>query len=119
VLKTPSGRLCVISNTRRSGYGYDQRAEAYGSRGMALAANPRTTTLETWTEAGALAAPILAGFQARYAGAYRREMDHFADVMAGATVPMTGYEDSVRALALSEAASRSLKTGSPVMLADV
>ena len=25
VLKTASGKLCVISNTRRSGYGYDQR----------------------------------------------------------------------------------------------
>ena len=119
VLKTGSGRLCVISNTRRSGYGYDQRAEAYGSKGMALAANPRTTTLETWTEAGAMAAPIYAGFQARYASAYRSEMDHFADVVTGAAEPVTGYEDSVRALALSEAANRSLQTGSPVVLADV
>src|SRR5690606_35103819 len=32
VLRTASGKLCVISNTRRSGYGYDQRVEAYGSK---------------------------------------------------------------------------------------
>jgi myo-inositol 2-dehydrogenase/D-chiro-inositol 1-dehydrogenase len=119
VLKTVSGRLCVISNTRRSGYGYDQRAEAYGSKGLATAANPRVTTLETWTEAGALAAPIFGGFQARYVGAYRAEMDHFADVMASEAAPMTGYDDSVRALALSEAAALSVKTGAPVMMADV
>src|SRR5690606_25674929 len=33
ILRTGAGKLCVISNTRRSGYGYDQRVEAYGSKG--------------------------------------------------------------------------------------
>jgi myo-inositol 2-dehydrogenase/D-chiro-inositol 1-dehydrogenase len=119
VLAYASGRLCVISNTRRSGYGYDQRAEAYGSAGMAMAGNPRTSTVETWTEAGALAAPIFAGFPARYAQSYRAELDHFAGVLAGETSPLTGFAASLGALVLAEAARRSVETGAPVKVADI
>jgi myo-inositol 2-dehydrogenase/D-chiro-inositol 1-dehydrogenase len=119
ILRTATGRLCTISNTRRSGYGYDQRAEAFCSKGMAMADNPRTATLEAWSEAGALASPIYDGFAARYAGAFHAEMDHFADVLAGGAAPITGYEASVRALALAEAAGRSVRTGAPVNMADV
>ena len=119
VLRCASGRLCVISNTRRSGYGYDQRAEAYGSAGMAMAGNPRTSTVERWTEAGALAAPIFAGFPARYAQSYRAELDHFADVLAGAATPLTGFAASLGALVLAEAARRSIETGSPVRVGDI
>ena len=113
VLRYASGQLCVISNTRRSGYGYDQRVEAYGSQGAAMASNPRTSTLESWTESGTLAAPIFASFPARYEQSYRAELDHFADVLAGAT-PLTGFEASVRALALADAARRSVEVGAPV-----
>jgi myo-inositol 2-dehydrogenase/D-chiro-inositol 1-dehydrogenase len=119
VLRTGSGRLCAISNTRRSGYGYDQRVEAFCSAGMAMADNRRVSTLETWSEAGALAAPIHDGFAARYAEAFRREMDHFAAILAGEVDPLTGYEASVRALALAEAAGRSLQTAAPVAVGDV
>ncbi len=109
----------MISNTRRSGYGYDQRAEAYGSAGAAFAANPRLATIETWTAAGALAAPIYPGFQTRYAASYAAELDHFAAVLAGEAEPVTGYAASVGALALAEAAARSVASGAPVRLADV
>ena len=54
ILRTESGKLCVITNTRRSGYGYDQRIEAYGSRGMAATGNERLDAVEVWSEAGAL-----------------------------------------------------------------
>jgi myo-inositol 2-dehydrogenase/D-chiro-inositol 1-dehydrogenase len=119
LLRCASGRLTVISNTRRSGYGYDQRAEAYGSRGMALAGNPRVSTVETWTGAGARSAPIFATFPARYEQAYRAELDHFADVLAGAASPVTGYAESLGALVLAEAARRSVQTGAPVRVADI
>ena len=119
ILTTGSGRLCVISNTRRSGYGYDQRVEAYGSAGVAMAGNVHVSTVETWNAAGAHAAPIHAGFADRYGDAYRREMDHFADVLAGETAPLTGYDASVRSLALAEAARRSVQTGAPVKVADI
>src|SRR3546814_7706001 len=115
VLTTASGRLCVISNCRRSGFGYDQRVEAYASAGMVRADNVVESTVQFWSESGAAADRFRNFFLDRYAEAYRREMDHFADILDGA-VPMVGYEDGVAALELAEAAARSLAQGQPVAL---
>jgi len=119
VLRYPSGQLCTISNTRRSAYGYDQRAEAYGSRGMVMAGNPRISTVDTWDQAGALAAPLFGSFQERYAQSYRAELDHFADVLAGAAEPVTAYAASLGALRLAEAAGESVRTGRVVQIKDI
>jgi myo-inositol 2-dehydrogenase / D-chiro-inositol 1-dehydrogenase len=113
LLRTASGRLCVISNSRRSGYGYDQRIEAYGARGLVRADNVLESTVQTWSEAGAAADRFQNFFLDRYRDAYRLEMAHFAEILAGAT-PRVGYEDGVAALALAEAAAESVKTGRPV-----
>jgi myo-inositol 2-dehydrogenase/D-chiro-inositol 1-dehydrogenase len=110
ILRTPSGKLCMISSSRRSGYGYDQRIEAFGSKGMVRAQNVLESTVETWGESGAAAAPIQNFFLERYAQAYAREIDHFADVIDGAA-PAIGYRDGVAALALAEAAARSAASG--------
>jgi len=116
VLKTASGRLCVISNTRRSGYGYDQRIEAYASAGMARAGNVHDTTVEVLAgEHGDQRDRLQNFFLDRYAEAYRREMDHFADMLDGA-VPAAGYTDGIAALELAEAAACSAKTGEVVRL---
>ena len=113
VLKAASGKLCVISNTRRSGYGYDQRIEAYASAGMVRADNVLESTVQVFGENGASADRLQNFFLDRYAEAYRREMDHFADILDGAT-PQVGYADGVAALALAEAATLSAKTGEVV-----
>ena len=113
VLKTASGKLCVISNTRRSGYGYDQRIEAYASAGMVRADNVLESTVQVFGENGASADRLQNFFLDRYAEAYRREMDHFADILGGAA-PSVGYADGVAALALAEAATLSARTGEVV-----
>ena len=84
ILRTASGKLCMISSSRRSGYGYDQRIEAYGSGGMIRAQNRLETTVESWTEAGAAADRFQNFFLDRYAEAYAREAAHFADMIEGA-----------------------------------
>jgi myo-inositol 2-dehydrogenase/D-chiro-inositol 1-dehydrogenase len=116
LLRTPTDRLVVISNTRRSGYGYDQRVEAFGAGGRLAVDNIRLSTVDLWREAGALAEPIQPGFMTRYAQAYRDEMDHFADILEDGSAPLTGYDDSLAALVLAEAAGRSVQTGAPVRL---
>jgi myo-inositol 2-dehydrogenase/D-chiro-inositol 1-dehydrogenase len=116
LLKTASGRLCVIANSRRSGFGYDQRIEAYGSAAMVRAGNALESTVEVWGEAGAAADRFQNFFLDRYREAYRQEMAHFADILAGAAQPSVGYADGVAALALAEAAGESLQTGKPVKL---
>jgi myo-inositol 2-dehydrogenase/D-chiro-inositol 1-dehydrogenase len=116
VLKTASGKLCVIANSRRSGFGYDQRIEAYGSGGMIRADNVTESTVQVWTEAGSQADRFQNFFLDRYAQAYRAEMAHFADILDGKAQPEIGYADGVAALALAEAAAESVKTGKPVGL---
>ena len=115
VLKTASGKLCVISNSRRSGFGYDQRIEAYGSGGMLRADNMLESTVQVWGEGGAAADRFQNFFLARFAEAYRREMAHFADILDGAASSV-GYADGVAALALAEAAAASVRRGGVVRL---
>ena len=113
LLRTASGKLCVISNSRRSGFGYDQRIEAYASAGMVRADNVTESTVQVWGEGGAAADRFQNFFLDRYAEAYRREMEHFADILDGAS-PSVGYVDGVAALALAEAAAESARTGKVV-----
>jgi myo-inositol 2-dehydrogenase/D-chiro-inositol 1-dehydrogenase len=114
LLKTASGRLCVISNSRRSGYGYDQRIEAFGSRGLVRADNVLESTVSVWADAGMASDTLQNFFLERYAEAYRREVAHFADILAGKTRPSVGYADAVAALALAEAAGASARSGQVV-----
>ena len=116
ILRTASGRLCVISSSRRSGYGYDQRIEAFGSKGMIRAENQLETTVQTWGETGAAADRFQNFFLDRYATAYAREAAHFADVIEGEASPLIDYREGVAALALAEAAARSAATGELVRL---
>ena len=115
LLRTASGRIALISNSRRSGYGYDQRIEAFGSGGAVRADNLTTNTVAIWGEEGATHAPFQNFFLDRYAEAYRLEMDHFAAMLHGEE-PAVGFMDGVRALELAEAAARSHSTGQPVAL---
>lgn len=116
MLRDAKGRICVINNTRRSGCGYDQRIEAFGSTGMASAGDVVQDAVQIWRETGARGAPLHPGFMSRYADAYRNEMDHFADILSGEAQPETAYAASIQSLALAEAAALSAKTGAPVRL---
>jgi myo-inositol 2-dehydrogenase/D-chiro-inositol 1-dehydrogenase len=116
ILRTASGKLCVISSSRRSGYGYDQRIEAFGAKGMIRAQNQLETTVETWSETGSTGDRLQNFFLDRYAVAYEREMEHFADVIDGLSQPLIGYHDGVAALALAEAAAKSAATGELISL---
>lgn len=116
ILRTAAGQLCVISNTRRSGYGYDQRVEAYCARGMAHVANAVIDTTECVTETGAAKAPIFAHFTTRYAASYRAEMAHFADMLATGARAQVSYRDGLEALVLAEACAHSAANSEMVMV---
>lgn len=116
LLRTGSGKLCVISNSRRSGYGYDQRIEAFGSKGMVKADNVLESTVSVWGADGAAADRLQNFFLDRYAAAYRLEMDHFADILSGRAAPAITYADGVGALELAEAAAQSVRSGQVVTL---
>jgi myo-inositol 2-dehydrogenase/D-chiro-inositol 1-dehydrogenase len=109
ILRSASGRLCVISNSRRSAYGYDQRIEAYGAAGSLRADNVMESTVSTWGERGCASDALQNFFLDRYAQAYRQEMAHFAAILRDETAPAVGYKDAVAALVLAEAAGLSAK----------
>lgn len=117
MLRTASGKLAVIANSRRSGFGYDQRIEAYGSDGLVKANNMTASTVEVWQQGGARSGPFQNFFLERYAAAFRHEIDHFADILAGRAKPLATFADGVAALALADAARRSLMTGAAVTMA--
>ena len=73
LLKTASGKIVQISNSRRATYGYDQRIEVHGSKGMIRAGNIHRTTVEVANAAGITADPVQNFFLERYAEAYRAE----------------------------------------------
>ncbi|MBS0365940.1 MAG: inositol 2-dehydrogenase [Proteobacteria bacterium] len=114
ILRTRNGRLCVISNSRRSGYGYDQRIEAYGAAGSLRADNVLESTVHTWGPHGSASDTFQNFFLDRYAEAYRREMRHFAAILRGEASPSVGYRDGVAALVLAEAAGLSARSNKPV-----
>lgn len=110
-LKTASGKLCQISNSRRATYGYDQRIEVHGSKGMLRAHNVLENTVELATGAGLQSAPAQHFFLERYAAAYRAEMAHFvACVASGAPVTPSGA-DGLRAQILADAADAAARDG--------
>jgi myo-inositol 2-dehydrogenase/D-chiro-inositol 1-dehydrogenase len=114
VMRTAAGTLCVIDNSRRAVYGYDQRIEAFGEKGMIAAGNPAPTTLTRATAGGVLSDKPPWFFLERYAEAYRAELDHFLDVLDGRASPLIDGRDGRAALVLADAAARSLAEGRPV-----
>ena len=117
LLKTASGRMAHINNSRRASYGYDQRVEVHGSAGRLLAGNRTPTTVEL-ADANAVAADKpLHFFLERYADAYRIELNAFLDAVANGTTMPVGAEDGRQALVLADAALESLRTGQPVKVA--
>ena len=113
VLRTVSGKLCLISNSRRTGYGYDQRIEAFGSRGSLIVENINRDAVAVRAESGSRRSPIHYAFPDRYAEAYQREIDHFVDVVEGSAAPQTGIHQATAALRLAAAAAKSASSNQP------
>lgn len=116
ILRTASGKQCVITNSRRASYGYDQRIEVLGSAGSVSAENHREANIEIANDGGYTRPPLLNFFMTRYIAAYANEIAAFvAAVAEGAPTPTTGL-DGLRALELAEAALASAQTGQAVRL---
>jgi myo-inositol 2-dehydrogenase / D-chiro-inositol 1-dehydrogenase len=111
VMRTASGKLCHINNSRRASYGYDQRIEVHGSEGRILAANVASTTVELANATSVSADKPLYFFLERYDEAYIRELDAFVTAVGKKRPMPVGAADGRRALVLAETALASLKSG--------
>ena len=115
-LEFPSGALALISNSRYSSYGYDQRIEVHGLQGMLQAENMLEHNLRHSNAKGSHQARVLHFFLERYQAAYRDELEHFVAVLNGQSQPNPDGQAGVQALYLAEAASRAQQTGQPQKL---
>ncbi len=115
LLKAPSGALVHINNSRQAVYGYDQRVEAFGAKGMVQSENFRATSLRRWgAHATDAQEPLLHFFIQRYAQAYLDELDEFVACIENKTAPGVGFEDGRKALIIADAAWESLRSGRAV-----
>lgn len=119
ILTTASGKQATINNTRRATYGYDQRIEVHGSEGSVTAENHRQARIELANADGYTRPPLLDFFMSRYTAAYAAEIAAFVAALAeGSPMPTTG-EDGLRALALAEAAVRSVAERRAVAVSEI
>ncbi len=115
-IRTKKGRLCVINTTRRAAYGYDQRFEVIGSKGMLQAGNHRPTEV-TFSGSASVSTDLPeAFFLERYRAAYAAEIANFAAAITESKPVKTTIADGVRALELADAATRSWKEARVVTL---
>ncbi len=114
-MKAQSGALVHINNSRRCVYGYDQRVEAFGSKGMVQSENPMPNMLKR-SAAGATQSlgPLHYFFIERYMQAYLDELNEFIDRVTRGLPPTVGFEDGRRALIIADAAFASIRTGKTV-----
>lgn len=120
VLKTASGRQAIITNSRRATYGYDQRVEALGTKGMAISENrrPHEMTLHT-ADFTDRAEPLLNFFIERYREAFDAEISEFVAAIEEKRAPSVGFEDGRMALVLAEAALKSINEGRVVAVKEL
>ena len=118
ILTTSSGQQCVISNSRRATYGYDQRIEVLGSIGMISAENHRPVSIEIANADGFTRPPLHDFFMTRYTDAYAAEIAAFIAATNDKTAPTPPGDDGRIALALSEAALKSVTEGRAVHMSE-
>ena len=119
VLVTRSGQQCLISNSRRATYGYDQRIEVLGSKGMVAAENQRPVSIEVANAKGFTRPALHDFFMTRYVEAYANEIAAFVKAIDDKAMPKPDGADGLAALVLAEAAVRSAKEKRTVKVSEV
>jgi myo-inositol 2-dehydrogenase/D-chiro-inositol 1-dehydrogenase len=116
ILTTASGKQCVITNSRRATYGYDQRIEVHGSEGMVAAENQRPVSIELANGKGYTRPPLHDFFMTRYIDAYAIEIASFIEAVSKGKAASPSGQDGLLALKLADAALKSAKEGKAVQL---
>lgn len=118
-LKFKNGALGVIDNSRRAAYGYDQRVEAFGSLGAAVAANDTPTNVTLMTADSVSTDKPLYFFLERYMQSFRDEMIQFVDAVQNDKPTPTTGTDGLNAILIALAAKKSVKEGRPVKISEI
>ncbi len=111
--------MAIIDNCRKAVYGYDQRLEVFGSKGMAQAENNFPNNHKLYTESGVSGDLPLHFFLERYDASYNQEVREFIDALVfGGKMPVDG-NDGLQSIAIGLAAKKSVAEGRPVQLTEI
>lgn len=120
ILRTASGKQCHINNSRTAVYGYDQRVELMGTKGMLISDNRKPHEMRRFSAATVeSASPYQFFFLERYNEAFMAEIDGFVDCVEKGAKPLASFEDGRKALILAEAAYKSVKEGRLVKVSEI
>ena len=119
VLTHENGCITAIDNSRRATYGFDQRVEVFGSRGMAASENPLSHSGLVRTEEGTRMPALPYFFLDRYVPSYVSEWEAFVAAVRAGKAPPVGPADARAPLVIGLAAWRSLREGRPVAVDEV
>ena len=118
-LKLENGALAVIDNSREAVYGYDQRAEVFGSEGAISIGNDFNSTAVVSTSDGIVSEKPLYFFLERYMQAYVDEMKEFVQAVEEGIEVSVDAMDGLKAVLIGIAAKKSLKEGRPIKLPEI
>ncbi len=118
-LRFQNGVLATIDNSRQAVYGYDQRVEVFGSKGMISAGNPLTNTVNISGSEGSRTASPPYFFVERYKAAYLSEMQAFIRCITEDTESAVTGEDGRVPIVMGYAALKSLRENRPVPLSEI
>lgn len=118
-IKFENGAMAVIDNSRQAAYGYDQRVEVFGSKGMAKCENNIETQMTLFVDDGVISDKPLYFFLERYQESFKEELVQFFDAInAGKETPVVG-KDGLVPLTMGIAAKKSLKENRPVQISEI
>lgn len=118
-MKMANGAIAVIDNSRKAVYGYDQRAEVFGSKGMAASGNDCPSTVQISSEDGVTGEKPLYFFLERYMEAYATEIKGFVNAIENDTETPVTIMDGLKPVVMGLAAKKSLAEHRPVKISEL
>lgn len=110
MLKFPSGAICHVNNSRQCSYGFDQRIEAFGEKGMLQTQNQHESTIVAYTGTHTRQqAKLKHFFLERYEASFTRIMAQFVDAVIHQQPITCNQYDGRRALIIALALTQSLQ----------
>ena len=116
ILTMKKGAIATIINGRQAAFGYDQRIEVFGQKGMLQVQNALEDNVVLSNANGINQAKAKYFFLERYEKAYHNELVHFMKSVQTGVKPSVDISDGVLALKIAKAAKQSLQSGNPVNL---
>lgn len=118
-LKLANGAIGVIDNSRKAVYGYDQRAEVFGSKGAVQTRNDTDSTVVYSCEAGVISEKPKYFFLERYMQSFADEMACFVDSVVNDKPTLVNGNDGLQPVLIALAVKKSLDEGRPVKLSEI